>query len=105
MPDRVRETTVGMHLRRESARRHELVDVAACPPKRSGVAPELGRLPRTQGTPQALRFFASALVELPQDVCWADQPVLVGHVQLDGPGAGRRHAESVWAQERGVVEV
>jgi hypothetical protein len=103
--ERLGETSLGVHPSGEAAGRDELVDVPARPFEQAGVAPELRRALGHDRAGQALRPLAGAAVELPEHVDRADQPVLVGSVELHGAASAGLQGQDVRAEQRDVVVV
>src|SRR5262249_35831819 len=103
--DRLRESSLRMHSRRESARGDELINVAAHPLQQARVTPQLRRTFGQERTLETLRLITGLFVELVEHVCWADQPVLVSRVHLHRTALVRFQSKGCRSQQRRVMEM
>src|SRR3954447_19106541 len=92
-----------MRLGRRMARREQAIDRFQRPVAQPGIAPQLRRKARADRASEACAFVAGSAAVLPQDMCWADQPVIVQRHQPHGRLAHVQHAGA--AHQRDVVEV
>jgi hypothetical protein len=92
-----------MHLGSKPAGRHKLIDVLTGSAQHAVISPELRRTFSHQDTPQAFGFFAVPAVKFPENMHWANQPMLVGSIYFNRLAGGRPQSHDFRTQKRDVM--